>query len=102
MRTIFEIHLAGESDARETAEMSRDLIEKGLVWTQWPKRLLAMVTHPEYAVIAKIVGFAVALSRQRINVIRLARLCSSDRRIQRRSVEKPESILKFAAPTYPQ
>ncbi len=52
MRTIFEIHLAGESDARETAEMSRDLIEKGLVWTQWPKRLLAMVTHPEYAVIA--------------------------------------------------
>ena len=64
MSTTIEIRLARLSDARIIAEMSRDLIEHGLPWTWKPKRLYAMIAHPECVVIVALIrqelaGFAV-------------------------------------------
>jgi [ribosomal protein S18]-alanine N-acetyltransferase len=62
--TGIEISLARPGDAKIIAEMSRDLIEKGLDWSWRPKRILDNVLHPDCVVITartrlKLAGFAV-------------------------------------------
>lgn len=59
-----EISIARPRDARIIAEMSRDLIEKGLNWSWKSKRILEMIRHPDCVVIVartrlKFAGFAV-------------------------------------------
>lgn len=59
-----EISIAGARDAKAIAEMSRDLIEKGLKWSWRRKRVLDTILHPDCVVIvartgSNLVGFAV-------------------------------------------
>lgn len=57
------ITLAGTGDAREIAEMSRELIEPGLVWAWTPARVQHFISNREASVIvarraARIAAFA--------------------------------------------
>jgi ribosomal-protein-alanine N-acetyltransferase len=59
-----EISIARPADALALAEMSRDLIEKGLGWSWKPSRVLAMIEHPDCVVLMaqtrlEIAGFAI-------------------------------------------
>jgi [ribosomal protein S18]-alanine N-acetyltransferase len=59
-----EIRLARKTEVRDIAEMSRELIERGLKWSWRTPRILAMVEDPECVVLVartrvELAGFAV-------------------------------------------
>jgi [ribosomal protein S18]-alanine N-acetyltransferase len=51
MSELAYLGLARSSDAREIAEMSRDLIEQGLIWSWTPARVQHFITGAESSVI---------------------------------------------------
>jgi ribosomal protein S18 acetylase RimI-like enzyme len=51
MTTLALLTLAQAADAREIAEMSRDLIESGLAWAWTPARVLQSITSKDSSVI---------------------------------------------------
>src|SRR3979490_1464620 len=64
MSEIASIGLARVSDAREIAEMSRDLIEQGLTWSWTPSRVQHFISGPESSVVVarreqRIAAFAI-------------------------------------------
>src|SRR5580700_650773 len=60
MSEIAYIGLARATDAREIAEMSRDLIEQGLTWSWTPARVQHFISGPESSVIVARRGHRVA------------------------------------------
>jgi ribosomal-protein-alanine N-acetyltransferase len=48
---LANLGLACPADAREIAEMSRDLIEQGLTWSWTPARVQHFITGPESSVV---------------------------------------------------
>jgi ribosomal-protein-alanine N-acetyltransferase len=48
---LASIGLARSTDAREIAEMSRDLIEQGLTWSWTPARVQHFISGPESSVV---------------------------------------------------
>ena len=60
MPEITTVALARPSDAREIAEMSRDLIEQGLTWSWTPSRVQHFITGPESSVVVARRGGAIA------------------------------------------
>jgi ribosomal protein S18 acetylase RimI-like enzyme len=61
---LASIGLAQASDAREIAEMSRDLIEQGLTWSWTPARVQHFISGPESSVVVarreqRIAAFAI-------------------------------------------
>ena len=64
MSELATLGLARLSDAREIAEMSRDLIEQGLTWSWTPARVQHFITGPESSVVVarrerQIAAFAI-------------------------------------------
>jgi [ribosomal protein S18]-alanine N-acetyltransferase len=64
MSELATLGLARASDAREIAEMSRDLIEQGLTWSWTPARVQHFISGPESSVVVarrerRIAAFAV-------------------------------------------
>lgn len=64
MSEIATLGLARASDAREIAEMSRDLIETGLTWSWTPARVQHFITGPDSSVVVarrerRIAAFAI-------------------------------------------
>jgi ribosomal protein S18 acetylase RimI-like enzyme len=64
MSELATLGLARVSDAREIAEMSRDLIERGLTWSWTPARVQHFITGPESSVVVarrerQIAAFAI-------------------------------------------
>ena len=64
MSEIAVVGLARPADAREIAEMSRDLIEQGLTWSWTPARVQHFICGPESSVVVarrlgRIAAFAV-------------------------------------------
>ena len=64
MPEIAILGLARSSDAREIAEMSRDLIEQGLTWSWTPARVQHFISGPESSVVVarreqRIAAFAI-------------------------------------------
>jgi ribosomal-protein-alanine N-acetyltransferase len=64
MSEIATLGLACANDAREIAEMSRDLIEMGLTWSWTPARVQHFITGPESSVVVarrerRIAAFAI-------------------------------------------
>jgi len=64
MSELATLGLAHASDAREIAEMSRDLIEQGLTWSWTPSRVQHFISGPESSVVVarreqRIAAFAV-------------------------------------------
>jgi [ribosomal protein S18]-alanine N-acetyltransferase len=58
------LSLARSTDAREIAEMSRDLIEQGLTWSWTPARVQHFISGPESSVVVarrehRIAAFAI-------------------------------------------
>lgn len=51
MSELASIGLARTSDARDIAEMSRDLIEQGLTWSWTPARVQHFISGPESSVV---------------------------------------------------
>ncbi|HSZ08494.1 MAG TPA: GNAT family N-acetyltransferase [Steroidobacteraceae bacterium] len=51
MSELASIGLARASDARDIAEMSRDLIEQGLTWSWTPARVQHFISGPESSVV---------------------------------------------------
>src|SRR4029077_13025277 len=51
MSELATLGLARASDAREIAEMSRDLIEQGLTWSWTPARVQHFISGPESSVV---------------------------------------------------
>jgi|ERR1019366_9475265 ribosomal protein S18 acetylase RimI-like enzyme len=51
MSELSTLALADAADAREIAEMSRDLIEQGLAWSWTPARVQHFITGPESSVV---------------------------------------------------
>jgi ribosomal protein S18 acetylase RimI-like enzyme len=51
MTTLALVTLAQAADAREIAEMSRDLIEGGLIWAWTPGRVLQSIANKDSSVI---------------------------------------------------
>jgi ribosomal-protein-alanine N-acetyltransferase len=60
MSEIATVGLARPSDAREIAEMSRDLIEQGLTWSWTPSRVQHSITGPESSVVIARRGGGIA------------------------------------------
>jgi len=61
---LASIGLARAGDAREIAEMSRDLIEQGLTWSWTPARVQHFISGPESSVVVarrerRIAAFAI-------------------------------------------
>jgi [ribosomal protein S18]-alanine N-acetyltransferase len=61
---LASIGLARASDARDIAEMSRDLIEQGLTWSWTPARVQHFISGPESSVVvarreSRIAAFAI-------------------------------------------
>jgi [ribosomal protein S18]-alanine N-acetyltransferase len=61
---LASISLARADDAREIAEMSRDLIEQGLTWSWTPARVQHFISGPESSVLVarreqRIAAFAI-------------------------------------------
>ncbi|HAK52455.1 MAG TPA: hypothetical protein DCM54_11225 [Gammaproteobacteria bacterium] len=59
-----EIRLAISTEAAALAEMSRQLVERGLSWSWKPKRVQSMILNPECSVIVaktrvELAGFAI-------------------------------------------
>ena len=64
MSELATLGLARPSDAREIAEMSRDLIEQGLTWSWTPARVQHFISKPESSVVVarrerRIAAFAI-------------------------------------------
>ena len=64
MPELSTLRLATPADAREIAEMSRDLIEQGLTWSWTPARVQHFISGPESSVIVarrerRIAAFAI-------------------------------------------
>ncbi len=64
MSELASIGLARAGDAREIAEMSRDLIEQGLTWSWTPARVQHFISGPESSVVVarrerRIAAFAI-------------------------------------------
>ena len=64
MSELAFISLARADDAREIAEMSRDLIEQGLTWSWTPARVQHFISGPESSVVVarreqRIAAFAI-------------------------------------------
>jgi ribosomal protein S18 acetylase RimI-like enzyme len=64
MSELATIGLARAADAREIAEMSRDLIEQGLTWSWTPARVQHFISGPESSVVVarrerRIAAFAI-------------------------------------------
>src|ERR1700721_408533 len=64
MSELATLGLARASDAREIAEMSRDLIEQGLTWSWTPARVQHFISGPESSVVVarrerQIAAFAI-------------------------------------------
>ncbi len=64
MPEIALLGLARAADAREIAEMSRDLIEQGLTWSWTPARVQHFISGPESSVVVarreqRIAAFAI-------------------------------------------
>jgi [ribosomal protein S18]-alanine N-acetyltransferase len=64
MSELATLGLARSVDAREIAEMSRDLIEQGLTWSWTPARVQHFITGPESSVVVarrerRIAAFAI-------------------------------------------
>jgi ribosomal protein S18 acetylase RimI-like enzyme len=64
MSELATLGLARVTDAREVAEMSRDLIEQGLTWSWTPARVQHFITGPESSVVVarrerRIAAFAI-------------------------------------------
>jgi [ribosomal protein S18]-alanine N-acetyltransferase len=64
MSELATLGLARGADAREIAEMSRDLIEEGLTWSWTPARVQHFITGPESSVVIarrerRIAAFAI-------------------------------------------
>jgi [ribosomal protein S18]-alanine N-acetyltransferase len=64
MSELASIGLARATDAREIAEMSRDLIEQGLTWSWTPARVQHFISGPESSVVVarreqRIAAFAI-------------------------------------------
>jgi GNAT superfamily N-acetyltransferase len=64
MSELATLGLARVSDAREIAEMSRDLIEQGLTWSWTPARVQHFISGPESSVVVarrelQIAAFAI-------------------------------------------
>ncbi len=64
MSEIAILGLARSADAREIAEMSRDLIEQGLTWSWTPARVQHFISGPESSVVVarrerRIAAFAI-------------------------------------------
>ena len=64
MSELATLGLARATDAREVAEMSRDLIEQGLTWSWTPARVQHFITGPESSVVVarrerRIAAFAI-------------------------------------------
>ena len=64
MSELASIGLARSSDAREIAEMSRDLIEQGLTWSWTPARVQHFISGPDSSVVVarreqRIAAFAI-------------------------------------------
>jgi [ribosomal protein S18]-alanine N-acetyltransferase len=51
MSELATLGLARSADAREIAEMSRDLIEQGLTWSWTPARVQHFISGPESSVV---------------------------------------------------
>ena len=67
-KSIYKIRLASERDARQIAEMSRDLIEVGLGWSWTEKRVLANIRDKDTNVAVahnagRVTGFVIAKYR---------------------------------------
>jgi ribosomal-protein-alanine N-acetyltransferase len=63
-RTLLTFRLARPSEAREIAEMSRDLVERGLGWSWHPLRVLRAIRSRDINVLlatehGKLVGFSI-------------------------------------------
>jgi ribosomal protein S18 acetylase RimI-like enzyme len=87
MNTDYEIRLARISDAKTIAEMSRDLIEQGLVWSWQTRRVQAMIAHPESVVTVaevqnEIAGFAVMEFHEEHAHLNLLAVTPRHRRLQ--------------------
>jgi [ribosomal protein S18]-alanine N-acetyltransferase len=64
MPEIATLGLARAADAREIAEMSRDLIEQGLTWSWTPARVQQFISGPESSVVVarrdgRVAAFAI-------------------------------------------
>jgi [ribosomal protein S18]-alanine N-acetyltransferase len=64
MSELASIGLARAGDAREIAEMSRDLIEQGLTWSWTPARVQHFISGPDSSVVVarreqRIAAFAI-------------------------------------------
>ena len=64
MSELASIGLARAGDARDIAEMSRDLIEQGLTWSWTPARVQHFISGPESSVVVarreqRIAAFAI-------------------------------------------
>lgn len=64
MSELVYLGLARDADAREIAEMSRELIEKGLTWSWTPARVQHFITGKESSVVVarreqRIAAFAI-------------------------------------------
>ena len=64
MSELASIGLAHAGDARDIAEMSRDLIEQGLTWSWTPARVQHFISGPESSVVVarreqRIAAFAI-------------------------------------------
>jgi [ribosomal protein S18]-alanine N-acetyltransferase len=64
MSEIATLGLARPADAREIAEMSRDLIEQGLTWSWTPARVQHFISGPESSVVVarrerRVAAFAI-------------------------------------------
>ena len=87
MTVKYEIRLARVSEAKTIAEMSRDLIEQGLVWNWQTRRVLAMIANPECVVTVaevqkKIAGFAVMEFHEEHAHLNLLAVTPGHRRLQ--------------------
>jgi ribosomal-protein-alanine N-acetyltransferase len=85
MPEIATVGLARPSDAREIAEMSRDLIEQGLTWSWTPSRVQHSITGPESSVVvarraSAIAAFAIMHFGDEVAHLNLLAVASGHRR----------------------
>ncbi|HEX4242285.1 MAG TPA: GNAT family N-acetyltransferase [Steroidobacteraceae bacterium] len=85
MPEIATVGLARPSDAREIAEMSRDLIEQGLTWSWTPSRVQHSITGPESSVVVArragaIAAFAIMHFGDEVAHLNLLAVASGHRR----------------------
>lgn len=64
MSELAHLGLARSTDAREIAEMSRDLVEQGLTWSWTPTRVQHFITGPQSSVVVarregRVAAFAI-------------------------------------------